>query len=178
MWYYFSSVQFCCLVVSNALQPHGLQHIRPSCPSPTPGVYSNSCPLSWWCHPTISSSVIHFSSRLQSFPAWGSFPVSQFFASGGQSIGGSALASDLPVNIQDWFPLGWFDLPAVQGTLKSLLQHCSSKTSILWCSAFFIVQVLHQCSNYIPWHAAAQFSQHHLLKKLCFLHCIFLPPFS
>ena len=102
-----SSVQFNHSVVSNSLWPHGLQHARPPCPSPTPGVYSNSCPLSQWCHPTISSSVIPFSFCLQSFPTSGSFPVSQFFASGGQSIGVSASASVLPVNIQDWFHLGW-----------------------------------------------------------------------
>ena len=93
-------------VVSNSLWPHGLWHTMPPCPSPTPGVNSNSCPLSQWCHPTISSSVIPFSSCLQSFPASGSFPMSQFFASGGQSIGASASASVLPMNIQDWFPLG------------------------------------------------------------------------
>ena len=93
--------------MSNSLRPHGLQHARPPCPSPTPRVYSDSCPLSRWCHPTISSSVIPFPSRLQSFPASGSFPVSQFFASGGQSCGVSASASVLPMNIQGWFPLGW-----------------------------------------------------------------------
>ena len=101
----FSSVQFSCSVVSDSLQPHGLQHARSPCPSPTTGVYSNSCPLSQWCHPTISSSVILFSSCLQSFPASGSFPRSQFFVSGGQSIGVSA--SVLPVNTQDRSPLGW-----------------------------------------------------------------------
>ena len=103
----FSSVQFSCSVVSDSLWPHEWQHTRPLCPSPTPGVYSNSCPLSQWCHPTISSSVIPFSSRLQSFPASGSFPTSQFFASGGQSIGISASTSGLSMNTQDWFPLGW-----------------------------------------------------------------------
>ena len=101
------SVQFSHSVISDSLQPHGLQHARPPCPSSTPGVYSNSCPLSQWCHPTISSSVVPFSSCLQSFPASGSFPLSQFFASGGQSIEISALTSVLPMNIQDWFPLGW-----------------------------------------------------------------------
>ena len=100
-----SSVQFSYSVVSNSLQPHGLQHARLPYISPTPGAYSNSWPLSQWCHPTISSSVIPFSSCLQSFPASGSFPMSQSFASGGQSIGVSASASVLPVNIQDWFPL-------------------------------------------------------------------------
>ena len=103
----FRSIQFSCSVLSNCLWPHELQHARPPCPSPTPGVYSNSCPSCRWCHPTISSSVIPFSSRLQSFPASGSFPVSWFFSSGGQSIGVSASASVLPMNIQDWFPLGW-----------------------------------------------------------------------
>ena len=101
------SIQFSCSVVSNSLQPHGLQHTRPPCPSATPRVYPNSCPLSQWYHPTISSSVIPFSSCLQSFPASGSFPMSQFFASGGQSIGVSASTSVLSMNIQDWFPLGW-----------------------------------------------------------------------
>ena len=103
----FSSVQFSRSVVSNSFRTRGPQHARPPCPSPTPGVYSNSYPLSWWWHPTISSSVVPFSSRLQSFPALGSFPMSQFFASGGQIIGVSASASVLPMNIQDWFPLGW-----------------------------------------------------------------------
>ena len=99
--------QFSHSVVSNSLQPHGLQHTRTPCPSPTPGVYSNSCPWSQWCHPTISSSVIPFSSCLQSFPSSRSFPMSQLFASGGQSIGVSASASVLPMNIQDWSALGW-----------------------------------------------------------------------
>ena len=101
------SVQFNHSVVSDSLQPHGPQHTRPPCPSTTPWVYSNSCPLSQWCHPTISSSVIPFSSHLQSFPELGSFPMTQFFTSGGQSIGVSALTSVLPMNSQDWFPLGW-----------------------------------------------------------------------
>ena len=101
-----SSVQFSCSVVSDSLWPHGLQHARPPFPSPTPRVYSNSCPLSRWCHPTVSSSVIPFS-WLQSFPTSRSFQMSQFFASGGQNIGVSASPSVLPMNIQDWFPLGW-----------------------------------------------------------------------
>ena len=105
-----SSVQFSCSVVSDSLWPHGLQHARPPCPLPTPRVYSNSCPLSQWCHPTISSSVVPFSSCLQSFPASGSFQMSQFFALGGQNIGISASPSVLPMNIQDWFPLGWTGL--------------------------------------------------------------------
>ena len=104
------SVQFSCSVVSDSLWPHGLQHPWLPSPSTTPGACSNSCPLSWWCYPTISSSVIPFSSCPQSFPASGSFPVSQFFTSGGQSIGASAPASVLPMNIQDWFTLGWTGL--------------------------------------------------------------------
>ena len=103
----FSSVQFNRSVLSDSLQPHGLHHARLPCPSPTHRAYSNSCPLSWWCHPTISSSVIPSSSHLQSLPASGSFPMSQFFTSGGQSTKVSASASVLPMNIQDWFPLGW-----------------------------------------------------------------------
>ena len=103
----WASVQFSRSVVSDSLWRHGLQHTRLPCPSPSSGACSKSCPLSRWCHPTISSSVISFSSCLQSFPASGSFPVSQFFASGGRSTGVSASASVLPMNIQDWFPLGW-----------------------------------------------------------------------
>ena len=97
----------CFLTLSNSLWSNGLQHDRPPCPSLMPRVYPNSCPLSWWCHPAISSSVIPFSSRLQSFPSSGSFPMSQFFTSGGQSIGVSTSASVLPTNIQDSSPLGW-----------------------------------------------------------------------
>ena len=107
IWLYLSSVQFGRSVVSDSLQPHGLQHTRPPCPSPTPWVYLSSCPLSQWCYPTISSSIIPFSSCLQSFSASGSFQMSQLFTSGGQSVGVSASASVLPMNIQDWFPLGW-----------------------------------------------------------------------
>ena len=99
--------QFSHSVMSDSVWPHGLQHTRLPCPSPSPGAYSNSCPLSQWCHPTISSSVIPFSSCLQSFPASRSFPMSRLFPSGGQSIGALASASGLPMNIQDWFPLGW-----------------------------------------------------------------------
>ena len=101
-------------VVSNSLWPHGLQHARLPCPAPSPGAYSNSCPLSWWCHPTISSSVVPFSSCLQSFPASGSFLMSQLFTSGGQSIGASASISVLPMNIRDWFPLGLTGLISLQ----------------------------------------------------------------
>ena len=100
-------IQFSHSVMSNSLRPSGLQHARLPCLLPTPGTYWNSCLLSRWCHPTISTSVVPFSSSHQSFPASGSFPMSQFFPSGGQSIGVSASASVLPVNIQDWFPLGW-----------------------------------------------------------------------
>ena len=137
-----------------ALRLHGLQHTRPPCPSPTPRVYSNSCPLSWWCHPTISSSVVPFSSRLQSFLASGSFPVSQFFASGGQSIGVSVSTPVLPMNIQDWFPLeltGWISLQS-KG-LSSLFQHHSSKASILRHSAFFTVQLWHPYMTYWKNHS-------------------------
>ena len=105
--------QFSHSVVSDSLQPHGLQHTRPPCPSPTPRVYPNSCPLSRWCHPAISSSVVPFFSCLQSFQASGSFQMSQLFASGGQSIGVSASTSVLPMNTQDWSPLGltsWISL--------------------------------------------------------------------
>ena len=113
-------------VMSDSLKPHGLQHARPPCPSPTPWIYSNSCPLIQWCHPTISSSVIPFSSCLQSFPASGSFQMSQFFASGSESIGVSASASVLPMNIQDWFPLGWTGWSSLQS--KRLLRIFSNTT--------------------------------------------------
>ena len=105
--YKFSSVQFSRSVMSDSLRHHELQHTRPPRPSPTAGVHPNPCPLSWWCHPTISSSVIPFSSCPQSLPASGSFPMSQFLALGGQGIGVSASTSVLPMNIQDWSPLGW-----------------------------------------------------------------------
>ena len=101
------SVQFSCSVMSDSLWPHESQHARPPCPSPTPGVHSNSCPLSWWCHPAISSSAVPFSSCPQSLPAPESFPMNQFFTWGGQSTGVSALASFLPKNTQDWSPLEW-----------------------------------------------------------------------
>ena len=103
----FSSVQFSCSVLSDSLQPHGLQHARLPCLSQTPRVHSDSCPSSWWCHPAISFSVIPFSSCPQSHPASGSFQMSQLFPSGDQSIGVSASTSVLPTDIQDWFPLGW-----------------------------------------------------------------------
>ena len=122
-FYHFS--QFSCSVVSDTLLPHGLQHARLLCLSPTPGAYSNSCPLSWWCQPTISSSVVPFSSHLQFFRASGSFQMSQFFTSSGQSIGVSASASVLPMNIQDRFPLGWTDWISLQS--KGLLRIFSNK---------------------------------------------------
>ena len=129
----FNSVQFNCSVVSDSLWPHGLQHVRLPCLSPTPKAYTNSCLLRRWCHPTISSSVSSFSSCLQSFPASGSFPVSQFFASGGQSIGVSASALVLPVNIQDWCPLGltgWISLQS-KGLSRVFSKTTVQKASIL-----------------------------------------------
>ena len=131
-WMSLFPVQFSS-VTCDSLWFHGLQHTMLPCPSPTPRAYSNSCPLSQWCHPTISSSVIPFASRLQSFPTSGSFPMSPFFASGGQSIGASTSASVLPINIQDWFPLGLtglIDLLAVQGTLKGLSFHPKPKYDV------------------------------------------------
>ena len=132
--------------MSNCLQPHGLQHSRLPCPSPTPGTCSNSCPSSRWCHPTISSSIIPFFSCLQSFPASGCLPMCQFFTSGGKSGGVSASALVCPSNEYSGlisFRMDWLDLLAVQGTLKSLLQQHRSKSSIIWYSAFFIVQLSH-----------------------------------
>ena len=134
----FSSVTQSC----PTLRPHRLQHTRLPCSSPTSGAYSNSCPLSWWCHPTISSSVIPFSSHLQTFPASGSFPVDQFFAWGGQTFSFSISPSNEYSGLI-CFRTDWLDLLVVQGTLKSLLKHHSSKASILWRSAFFIVQLSH-----------------------------------
>ena len=138
----FSSVHFSSLVMSDSLWPHGLQHARLPCPSPTPRACSNSRLSSRWCHPTISSSVIPFLFCLQSFPASGSFPMSWLFASGGRSTETSASASILIMNIQDWFPLGLTGLISMQSKgLKSFLQHHSSKAPILQCSALFIVQL-------------------------------------
>ena len=147
------SVQFSRSVMSNSLQPHGLQHARLPYPSLIPGACSNSCPSSWWCHPTISSSIILFFTPLQSFPASGSFHMSQFFVSGGQSIGSFNFSispsneysglSSLKEILKSILKMDWLDLLAVQWTLKSLLQHHSSKASILECSAFFMVQLSH-----------------------------------
>ena len=130
--------------MSDSLWPHESQHDRPPCPSPTPGAYSNSCLLCWWCHPTISSSVVHFFSHLQSFPASGSFQMSQLcirwpkYWSFSFSISPSNEYSELIS-----FKMDWLDLLAIQGTLKSLLQHHSLKASILRCSAFFMVHLSH-----------------------------------
>ena len=132
-----NSVQFSRSVVSDSLQRHGLQHTRLPCPSPTPGVYSNSCPLSQWCHPIISSSVIPFSSRPQSFPASGSFQMSQFFTKDGQSIEISASASVLPMNTQDWSPLGWTGWISLQS--KGLSRVFSNTT--VQKHQFFITQL-------------------------------------
>ena len=139
------SVQFSLSLMSDSLQSHGLKHARLPCPSPTPGTYSNSCPLHRWCHPTVSSSVVPFSSRLQSFPASGSFSLSQFFISGGQSIGVSASASVLPINIQDWFPLGWTCWISWQskGLSRVFSNATAQKHQFFSCSAFFIVQLSH-----------------------------------
>ena len=123
---HIQSVQFSCSVVSNSLWPHELQHARPPCPSTTPGVYSNSCPLSQWHHPIISYSVVPFSSCLQSLPGAGSSPISQFFTSGGQSIGVSASTSVLPMTIQNWFPLGWTGWRSMQS--KGLSRVLSNTT--------------------------------------------------
>ena len=142
------SVQFSRSVMSDSLQPHELQHARPPCPSPTPGVHSNSHPLSQWCLSMTSSSANPFSSHLRFFSASGSFLMSWLFTSGGQGIGASSLATILPKNIQDWFPLGLTGLISLQSkSLKSLLQHYNSKASILWCSAFFMIQLSHSYMN-------------------------------
>ena len=143
IWIMSPAVQFSCSVMSHSLGPQGLQHTRLPCPSPTPRAYSNSCPESQWCHSTISSFVIPFSSCLQSFPRSGSFQMKGHirwpkYWSFSFSISPSNEYSGL---ISIW--MEWFDLLAVQGTLKSLLQYHSSKTSILWCSAFSMVQVSH-----------------------------------
>ena len=139
------SVQFSHSVVSDSLRPHELQHARPPCPSQTPGVYPNSCPSIQWCHPAISSSVIPISSCPQSLQASASFPVSQLFASGGQSIGSFSFSISPSIEHLGliYFRMDWLDLLAVQGALKSLLQHHSSKASIFRCSAFFVVQLSH-----------------------------------
>ena len=139
------SVQFRCSAMSDSLWPHGLQHIRLPCPTPLPEACSNSCSTSQWCHLTISSSVVSFSSCLKSFPASGSLPMSQLFESSVQSTGASASASVLPMNIQDWFPwglTGWISLQS-KGLSRVYSNTTVQKPSVLWCSAFFAVQLLH-----------------------------------
>ena len=126
-------------VVSSSLRPHGLQHARLPCPSPTPRACSNSRPLSWWCHPAISSSVVPFSSCPQSLPASESFPVSRLFQAGGQSIGTSASASVLPMNIQDWFPLGWTGLISLQSKgKKNIFWVCQHFPKLFWFCCHFV----------------------------------------
>ena len=132
---YWNSVQFSHLVVSNSLWSHGLQHARLPCPSKTPRTYSNSSPLSWWCHPTLLSSVIPFSSCIQSFPASGSFQMSQFFVSGGQSTRVSA--SVLRNNIQDWFPLGWTGWISLQSKrLSRVFSNTTVQKHQFFCTQF------------------------------------------
>ena len=142
---WFSSVQFSRSVVSDSLQPHELQHARPPCPSPTPGVHSNSYPLSRWCHPAISSSVVPFSSCHQSLPASGSFSMSQLFTWGGQSIGVSASASVLPMNTQDWSPLEWTGWISLQS--KGLSRVFSNTT--VQKHQFFGAQLSSQSNSHI-----------------------------
>ena len=139
------SVQFSHSVVSDSSQPHESQHARSPCPSPTLRVHSNSCPLSWWCHPAISSSVIPFSSCPQSLPASGSFPMSQLFTWGGQSIGVSALASVLPINTQNWFPLEWTGWISLQS--KGLSRVFSNTT--VQKHQFFSTQLSSQSNSHI-----------------------------
>ena len=141
----FSSVQFNHSVVSDSLWPHEPQHTRPPCPTPTPRVHPNPCPWSWWCHPTISSSVIPFSSCPQSFPASGSFQISQLFASVSQNIGISASTSVLPMNTQDWSPLGWTGWISLQS--KGLSRVFSNTT--VQKHQFFGAQLSSQSSSHI-----------------------------
>ena len=140
-----SSVQFSCSVVSDSLRPHESQHARPPCPSPTPGAYPDSCPSSPWCHPAVSSSVVPFSSCPQSFPASGSFPISQLFAWSGQSTGLSASASVLPMNTQDWSPLGWTGWISLQS--KGLSRVFSNTT--VQKHQFFGAQLSSQSNSHI-----------------------------
>ena len=147
IWKYFwpLSVQFSRSVVSDSSWPHEPQPTRPLCPSPTPRVYPNSCPLNWWCHPAITSSVVPFSSCPQSLPASGSFPISQLFAWGGQSTGVSASASVLPMNTQDWFPLGWTGWISLQS--KGLSRIFSNST--VQKHQFFGAQLSSQSNSHI-----------------------------
>ena len=141
----FQSVQFSRSVVSDSLGPHELQHSRPPCPSPTPGVYSYPCPLSQWCHPVISSSVVPSSACPQSFPESGSFPMSQLFASGGQSIGVIASTSGLTMNTQDWSPSGWTGWISLQS--KGLSRVFSNTT--VQKHQFFSTQLSSQSNSHI-----------------------------
>ena len=151
------SIQFSHSVVSDSLWPHEPQHTRPPCPSPTPRVYPNPRPLSRWCHRTISSSDIPFSFCPQSFPESRSFQMNQLFTSGGQSTGVSA-STVRPMNTQDWSPLGWTGWISLQSRgFSRVLQHHSSKASILWCSAFFIVQLSHPYMNRVVFSSCIWF---------------------
>ena len=141
----FSSVQFSLSVVSDSLRPHESQHARPPCPSPTPGVYPNSCPSGRWCHPSISSSVVSFPSCPQSLPASGSFPMSQLFTWGGQNTGVSASTSVLPVNTQDWSPLGWTGWISLQS--KGLSRVFSNTT--VQKHQFFSTQLSSQSNSHL-----------------------------
>ena len=143
--FHFSSVQFSCSVISGYFWPRELQHARPPCPSPSPRVYPNPCPSSQWCHPTISSSVVPFSFCPQSFPASGSFPLSQLFTSGGQSIGVSDSTSVLPMNTQDWSPLGWTGWISLQ---SKGLSRVFSNTAVQK-QQFLSAQLSSQSSSYI-----------------------------
>ena len=157
----FSSVQFSCSVMSDSLRLHEPQHARPPCPSPTPGVHPKLCPLSWWCHPTISSFVVPFSSCPQSFPASGSFPVSQLFAWGGQSIGVSASASVLPMSTQDWSPSGWTDWISLQSKGLSRVFYNTTVQK----HQFFGAQLSSQSNSHIhTWLFTFKWA-HHLICK-------------
>ena len=148
--------------MSNSLWPHRLQYSRLPCPSPTPGVYSNSCPLSWWCHPIIPSSVTLFSSCPQSFPASESFPMSQFFTSDGQNIGPSASATLLPMNIQDWFPLGWTSWISLQ---SKRLSRVFSKTKVQN-HQFFSTQLSLQSNSHIcTWERVSWTERRSILRE-------------
>ena len=144
MWVSYIN-QFSCSVMSDSLRPHEPQHARPPCPSPTPRVHPNPGPSSRWCHPTITSSVVPFASCPQSFPASGSFPMSQLFASGGQSIGVSASTSDLPMNTQDWSPLGWTGWISLQSNgLSGVFSNTTvQKHQFFSAQLFFTVQLSH-----------------------------------